>query len=111
MLIGDYDEARRLWARQLFDVEKTNYPDPSNLPRQGDLIRLKAQRSVVVLDFANSTMERIREPPWQGGVLKQADYTPYKLPGGMVLEVREVSMPHYPHDPAVVWARVAKPPR
>ncbi len=109
VLIGDYHASRRLFVRKCFELTHSNYPDAADIPRQGDLLRLTTERSLVVLDYATDNMKRLREPPWHGGRLKQVDYTPYKLPKGAIVEVREVSMPEYPNDAAVVWARVAKP--
>lgn len=109
VLIGDYDVSKRIFVKKHFTVAHSNYPDVVDIPRQGEVLRLTTERNLVILDFETDGLKRLREPPWFGGTLKHADYIHRKLPKGALVEVREVSMPDYPNDAAVVWTRVAKP--
>lgn len=112
LLLGDLDPDGKRYVRgPLYETEKSAYPDKSLTPRKGELLRLSAERNVVIAGYKNTGLAQKFTPPWQLNALSDPDYTGVKLPRGSVVEVRDVSLGRFPGQPIVVWARVAPPPK
>lgn len=112
LLLGDLDPGGERYARgPFFAVENSNYPDKALTPRKGELIRLLAERNVVIAGYKTTGLANQLVAPWRLNVLSDADYTGVKLPKGAVIEVRDVGLGSYPGQPIVVWVRVGAPPK
>ncbi len=95
-----------------YKTENSSYPKKSVVPRRGELIRLIADRNVIIAGYKTNGLAQQLMPPWKLNVLSDADYTGVKLPKGVVVEVREVSLAaNFSKQPTVVWVRVAAPPK
>lgn len=112
LLLGDLDPSGDRYVRgPYFVVNNSNYPDKALTPRKGELIRLLAERNVVIAGYKTSGLANQFTAPWTLNVLSDADYTGVKLPKGSVIEVRDVALGSYPGQPIVVWVRVSAPPK
>ena len=111
ILVGDYDDSLDVYVRgPLYKVIASSYPEPSQFPRKGEIIRLKTERNVVIADYKDSGTKKLFQPPWQKNILGDKDYTGIKLYAGSIVEVRDVSMGHFSGMPFVVWVRIGQPP-
>lgn len=112
ILLGDLDPDGQRYVRgPFFEIEKSTYPDKSLTPRKGELLRLLAERNVIIAGYKTSGLSQQFKAPWELNVLADEDYTGVKVPKGAILEVRDVSLGSFPSQPVVVWVRVAAPPK
>lgn len=95
----------------LYKTEKSLYPTPALVPRKGELLRLLAERSIIIAGYKTTGLAQQMEPPWRLNYLSDTDYTGVKLPKDSIVEVRDISLGSFPDQPVVVWVRVAAPPR
>jgi hypothetical protein len=111
VLLGDLDPKGAKYVRgPFYEVEKSNYPDHALTPRKGELVRLTAERNVIIANYKIAGLAGQFTAPWTLNSLSEADYTGVKIPKGGIVEVRDVSLGSYPDQPIVVWVRVAAPP-
>lgn len=112
LLLGDLDPAGTRYIRgPFYEIVKSSYPGRSLTPQKGELLRLLAERNVIIAGYKGTGFARQLVPPWQLNVLSDADYTGVKLPKGAIVEVRDVGLGSFPGQPIVVWVRVAPPPK
>lgn len=112
LLLGDLDPSGSNYVRgPFFDIYRSSYSDKSLIPRIGEQLRLTAERNVIIAGYKKSGLAAQNVPPWTLNVLTDSDYTGVKLPKGSVVEVRSVSLGSFPFQTAVVWVRVAAPPK
>lgn len=112
LLVGDLDPSAVSYVRgPFYKTEKSSYPTTSVVPRKGELLRLLAERNVIIAGYKTNGLARQFMPPWQLNILSDVDYTGVKLPKDSVGEVRDVSLGSFPSQPVVVWVRVAPPPK
>jgi len=107
VFLGYYDEERSIYIDgPYYEIAQSNYTDHSDIPRIGEGIRLeKKDRSVVIVDFAQSGQQLRFDPPLAD--LDDNDYTKVRLKVGTVVKVRDVSVTHFPGRPYAVWARIS----
>jgi len=110
---GYFDTKEDVWlgSAPFCHIEHSPFPKSANLPRTGDLLRLAADRRLVILDFASRGLTRRFDPPWlvPGGSVRNEDYTGLVLKEGAVLEARDVQPGQFPGRPWAVWVRVGRP--
>jgi hypothetical protein len=112
LLVGDFDEIEDKYTRgPFFEIISSNYNIKSAFPRKGDIIRITADRNLVISDYKVSGINKLYQPPWQENYLKDDDFTGIKILPGSQVEVRDVSMGHFPYMPFVVWVRIGYPPK
>lgn len=112
LLLGDLNPNGERYIRgPFYAVEKSNYPDKALTPRKGELVRLLAERNVIIAGYKTTGLANQFTAPWTLNVLSDADYTGVKLPKGSVVEVRDIGLGSFPNQPIVVWVRVAAPPK
>jgi hypothetical protein len=110
ILAGFFDNTIATYTQgPYFKVVRSPYPSTDSVPRQGEWLRLTAERRIVIADFETKGLSRRFDPPWQQNVLKDSDYTGLRLSAGAVVEVRDVSLGAFPEKPAAVWVRVGNP--
>lgn len=95
----------------LYKTEKSLYPAPALVPRKGELLRLLAERNIIIAGYKTTGLAQQLEPPWRLNNLSDTDYTGVKLPKDSIVEVRDISLGSFPDQPVVVWVRVAAPSR
>ncbi len=111
LLLGDFDPKQNHYTRgPLYKIIHSNYADKSLLPRKGEHIETTAKRNLIIADYENSGTTKLFQPPWQEGILDDDDYTGVKILKSSRLEVRDVSLGHYPGMPYVVWVRIGHIP-
>ena len=112
ILVGDLDPNAEFYVRgPLYEDEKSSYSETSIVPRKGELIRLLAERNLIIAGYKTDGVNKLFMPPWQLNILSEADYTGIRLHKDSVIEIRDVSLGSFPGQPIVVWVRVAPPPR
>jgi hypothetical protein len=110
ILGGYYDgDASAFTEGPFFKIIRTSYPTKEPVPRLGDQLKLTSPRNIIIADFETMGLTRRFDPPWQQNVLKESDYTGLKLPTGVVVEVRDVSLGAVPGRPSAVWIRIGNP--
>jgi hypothetical protein len=104
---GYFDEGLNKYTQgPYFKTVRSPYPTKSQIPRQGEWLRITSDRNIIIADFETKGLTRRFDPPWQQNELKDSDYTGLKLPSGAVVEVRDVSLGAFVGRPAAVWVRV-----
>jgi hypothetical protein len=112
LLLGTLDpNGTRYIHDQLYQVQRSTYPEKSLVPRKGELVRLLVERNVVIAGYKSSFLSHQFTPPWKLTVLSNNDYTGVIMPKGAVVEVRDVSLAAFPGQEQVVWVRVGYPPK
>jgi hypothetical protein len=102
-------ESKKYEGRTLYRIEHSTYSDQSEVPRNGELLHLLAERRVVIPSFKTSGLQQRFVPPWQLNILSESDYTGVTLPLNSIVEVRDVGLGSFPGKSIAVWVRIAPP--
>lgn len=94
----------------LYTIEKRVYDEPFLTPRIGELIKISANREIVILNYKTTDIKDVFIPPWKENILKDKDYTNFFITKDTIVEIRDVSIAGYPGHDKFVWARVGLPP-
>ena len=109
LTVGTYDSILNKYIKgPYYEVFTPISLDQSDLPQEGDVVRINRERKLIIVDYKTDGIEKAYLPPGQKK-LDDDDYTGIRIPRGCLVEVRNVNKGSYFAGPFKVWVKIRKP--